>query len=220
MAAGITTSLNTNTAALRDTFARYADWNGREREMLFEDQTRKFATELYMQTAAIAPTKATIAAKVKSLGWRVIKTGTPEQWAGRAVAKMDRKRGRPSRKDRAAMDAALSGKPTLEQMQEYVIKKRSKARLYLASGWLGAVVDLGGQMKATSGKVDRSRGGADIHRSPGQVSVEFWNRTEGMVLMDEKKAIVSKAIAVRMADMWVYITRKMNEGYAQLRRAA
>ncbi|HEX8312159.1 MAG TPA: hypothetical protein VF614_12625, partial [Chthoniobacteraceae bacterium] len=128
MPAGITSSLSSNAGSLNDTFARYAEWNRRDREQLFEDQSRKLATELYMQTAAIAPTKATIASKVKSLGWAVIKRGTPQQWVGRAVGRKSRRIGRPSNEDRAAFEAAREKKPTLAQMQAFVIAKRSNAR--------------------------------------------------------------------------------------------
>lgn len=200
-----------NDSAFRDTFRRYADWNRRDGAELFVDQTRKLAVELYTQTAAIAPSKATIAQKVKSLGWRVIKRGDPDQWRQSAAKNYNKRRGRPTNATQAARKALLSAKATLEQMQSFVIKKRSDARLYLASGWLGAVVDLGGSLKSTSGEVDRERGGAHVRRSSTGVEITLWNRTDGIETMDAKKHFVAKAIAVRTADMWTYIIRKMNE---------
>jgi hypothetical protein len=86
--------------------------------------------------------------------------------------------------------------------------------------WLGAIGDLGGSLKTSSGTVDRARGGAEIHREPGRVSIVFWNRTPGIETMDAKKHFVAKAIAVRAADMWVYILRKMREQGRNLKTAA
>jgi hypothetical protein len=216
---GIT--ITTNSTVMSAMFLEYARWNQRDTADLFVGESRKFANELYNQTAAIAPSKATISAKVKSLGWHVIKRGTPQQWTGQALQKRQKgRRGRPSLKNIAADAAFLATKPTLQQMQAYVIAKRSNARLYLASGWLGAIADQGGKLKTTSGKVDHDRGGAEVYRAPSHVEVEFWNRTPGIVEMDAKHGLVAKAYAVRIADMLVYIERKIAESQNRVFRKA
>lgn len=212
--------------SLRQTFRTYAAWNQRDSADLFLDQSRKLATELYQQTAAIAPSKSKIAADVKALGWKIPRKfqdgrtgrGVRAQWLGYAYSRSKaskRKRGRQSRGNAAAFEAAfesaMNRKATLADMQKFVIAMRSNARLYLASGWLGAVLDLGGSVKNTSGRVDRSRGGAIIRRGQGSVEVEFWNRTPGIETMDAKHHFVAKAIAVRTLDMFAYIQRKRAE---------
>ena len=154
--------INSNTTRIREAFQQYAMYNKRNRETLFRDQARKLAVELYNQTAAIAPSEDDIAAKVRSLGWRIPKNfadgriarGTKEQWVGVdwERRKPKRRRGRPTKRSAAAYQAKMDWffqdyyeRPTLDQMQQFVIMMRTQARLYLASGWLGAVVDLGGQ---------------------------------------------------------------------------
>lgn len=225
---GLTISSDsTALASLRQTFRTYAAWNQRDSAGLFIDQARKLATELYVQTAAIAPSKSEIAADVKALGWKIprkfrdgrLGRGVPAQWLGSALARRAKKRGRKSKLSLAEEEAFMAQRPTLEQMQAFVIANRSSARLYLASGWLGAVADLGGSLKNTSGKIDRSRGGATIRRGAGSISVEFWNRTPGIETMDAKKHFVAKAIAVRMIDMQAYIARKRAEELQRLKAA-
>ena len=220
-----------NTGRVREMFRTYATYNKREIDGLALDQSRKLATDLYVETAAIAPTKAEIAADVKALGWKIptrfadgrMGRGTIRNWLGLAFAKQQkriRKRGRRSKKDHQDEATYMAGKPTLAQMQAFVIKMRDHARLFLASGWLGAIVDLGGTTKDSSGFVYRDRGGATVFRSPGLVQVIFWNRTPGILTMQDKKDFVGKAMARRVADMWVYIRRKQAAGLAYLKRAA
>ena len=229
--------INSNTTRIREAFQQYAMYNKRNRETLFRDQARKLAVELYNQTAAIAPSEDDIAAKVRSLGWRIPKNfadgriarGTKEQWVGVdwERRKPKRRRGRPTKRSAAAYQAKMDWffqdyyeRPTLDQMQQFVIMMRTQARLYLASGWLGAVVDLGGSVKASNGGVSRDRGGAFITRNEGLLAVTLWNRSVGIVDVDEQKGFSKKAIEVRVADMWKYVLRKEEEGLRRLARAA
>lgn len=220
---------------MSETFRKYADWNHRDGAELFVDQTRKLATELYTQTAAIAPSEAEIAADVRAQGWKIPKRfadgregrGSNRAWAGwsywQAIKNktIKRFRGRGARQKNWEQESAMRDqKPTLAMMQAYVIALRKNARLFLASGWLGAIFDLGGSLKKSSGKVDHERGGAEIHHNPHGVEVVLWNRTPGIETMDQKTHFVAKAVAVRTADMWVYIRRKMDEAAKQIFRAA
>jgi hypothetical protein len=230
MAGGI--NIDSSTAGkVRDTFRQYVQFNKRDQDFLWQDQSRKLAVDLYTETAAIAPTRAEIAADVKALGWKIptkfadgrLARGTAAMWLNNALIKnrrVARKRGRKSKKDFLTERQFLAQKPTLSQMQQFVINLRTKARLFLASGWLGASADLGGSLSDTSGAVQHDRGGATVFRSPGLVQVLFWNRTPGIATMQEKKDFVGKANGRRVADMWVYIRRKMGEGRALLRQAA
>ncbi len=168
-----------NAEAMRANFLAYARVNRRNTEQLIVDDYRKFATDLYVETAKIAPTRAEIAADVKALGWKIprkfadgrLGRGVPAQWLGHALIKRNRrlrKKGRPSKAILAAEEAFMAQRPTLAQMQQFVIANRYNSRLYLASGWLGAIMDLGGSLRRTSGKIDRARGGAFVGRSPGR----------------------------------------------------
>ncbi|MEA3211328.1 MAG: hypothetical protein QOE70_4385 [Chthoniobacter sp.] len=217
--------------ALRHSFREYVTVNRRDQEFLWKDQSRKLATDLYVETAAIAPSKAEISADVKAQGWKIprkfgdgrLGRGVPAQWVGWALAKRNRlirKRGRKSKKDHLADDTFLSQRPTLAQMQRFVIDMRNNARLFLASGWLGAIFDLGGSLKASSGAVNHERGGAVVRRSPGEVEVTFWNRTPGIETMNAKTGFVAKAVARRLADMQIYIDRKRAEAAAVLHQRA
>lgn len=218
--------------AWSDTFRKYAEWNQRDAGDLFVAQCGKLAVELYTQTKLIAPTKDEITADVKKLSWHIpaffpdgrIGRGIPRMWADFLLEKREkRKRGRPSKGAAAARAnplPRLSAAEMLALMQEFVIKLRVRARLFLASGWLGAVEDLGGSLSSSSGQVDRERGGAEVNRTPTGVEVVLWNRTPGIEDMDEKHQMRAKAAAVRIYDMRLYILNHMNEAVARLIRAA
>lgn len=211
-----------------EAFRQYAEWNHRDGAELFVDQTRKLATELYTQTAAIAPSKAQIATDVKKLGWRIpvkfkdgrLGRGVAAQWVGWAWEQRKKRKGRPSKSEQLAKER-FKKRPTLADMQRFVIAMRTNARLYLASGWLGAIFDLGGTLKATSGGVDRERGGAEVQRTSTGVRITLWNRSRGIETVNARRQFVAKAHLVRTADMLVYIRRKMDEAArAVFQRAA
>ena len=201
--------VTTNAPLLAATFRRYAEARGRDLSELMLDQGRKLATELFVQTKEVAPTKAQIAADVKKQGWKIpgffpdgrVGRGYPAWWG-----KIKRGRGRP-RKD---APPAPRG-PSLEQMQRFVIKRRVDALLYVASGWLGAVRDLGGSLKQTSGKVEPDRGRAEIKQGKGYTRITIINDTPGILAVDRKHHVAKKAIAARIADMWVYSIRITRE---------
>jgi hypothetical protein len=218
-------------------FKQYAKWyteahpdaNAAE---LFVDQCRKTAVELYQQTVAVSPTKAEIVADVKSRGWHIpaffgkverddkghiehgerIGRGLAKWWAAAAEKRRDKRRkGRPTTAAQKARDERLSRRPTLAQMQAYAIAVRNKARLFVASGWLGASSDLGGSLSLSSGNIDHERGGAVISRQPGKTIVTLWNKTPGVEKLNARSHFVRVALIVRAADMAVYVRRKAAE---------
>lgn len=215
--------------AHRRQFDEYVKWNKRDMDFLFQESCRKLATDLYNETAKEAPTKARITADVKRQGWRIPQVfkpgnfgkawrrgrGVPAQWLAHAMGKM--KRGRPTKAATKARSTGMSAEPTLKQMQDYVIKIRYDARLYLASGWLGAVSDLGGKLKATSGKVDQQRGGAAISKGNGWLRCDLWNRTPGIAKISKERGLIERAIERRMVDVQRYINDKMERARRTMR---
>jgi len=216
--AGITIQTS-NLDQIQRKFAEYAAYNQRDVEMLAVDQSRKLATDLYVETAKIAPTKARIRADlnktVTAKDWYWAKNDTHQTkllWA--ITAKWAKKKG---------MTGKISGyfspwfwNQIMHNMAERIWISRKNAILYLASGWLGAVKDLGGTLKKTSGKVKTQRGGATIRRGNGVVEVTMWNNTPGIETQQAKHDFVGKAIDRRIADMQVYIYRKQQEMVAAL----
>lgn len=150
-------------------------------------------------------------------GWRV-ERGVKALWAGLTIerrAKRIEKRGRRGKSDRLSDQAFLAQKPTLAQMQAFVIKLRARASNFLASGWLASIAALGGSPK---GKVDPDRGGVMIQRGNGLMRVTLWNRTPGIVTVNRKKNFVGKAIAARLASMSQYIAEKRAQALAILKK--
>src|SRR6267142_2315781 len=182
---------------------------------IFKERALNLTFKIYAATKKIAPTQAQIAADVQKQGWRIpvkfsdgrLGRGTPEQWAGTAVGALPRRRGRKS-KERLAQEAAiLRGKPTLERMQAFVIKHRSAHAGFIASGWLGALRDLGGQ--TSGGRFGRAeaKGG----------EIDIINDAPGCSEANAKYNFVGKGIQDATADMAFYIADRLRE---QLKLAA
>ena len=211
--------VTTNAPLLAATFRKYAELNRRDTARLLLEQGKKLAIELYNQTAAVAPTQSEITSDVLQQGWRIPKffkdgrwgRGYPEQWLGRVVADLPKKRGRKSKARQALEARILRARPTLQQMQTSVIRFRLTARLYVASGWLPAVLRLGGAVKVTSGDVDPERGRAEIEEREGLTRISIINSTPGILTVDRKYDIAQRAIVARIADMLVYIRRKWRD---------
>jgi hypothetical protein len=226
--------------ALRRGYRLYADWYldahpDENAAGLFEEQGKKLAIELYQQTAAIAPSESQIASDVTAQGWKIprkfadgrLGRGWPAQWTGTAYLQMlkdktiKKKRGRNARQFNIDQENAIrDAKPTLQQMQAFVIKMRTNARLFLASGWLAAVELLGGSVRASNGQVDPDRGGVEIRHTATSHEITIWNATPGVVEMDDQHGFVARAVRVRVADMMIYVQRKMSEAQQRYFKAA
>lgn len=232
MANGITIDMSA-ASRLRDTFREYAEWNERDLRTVAINKARAMAggitkkTEhgtfdgLYQTTAATAPSEGRIEADVRAQGWRIpeffakagggtrMGRGLPRMWAHFAFKGARKgKRGRATKGELAIRD---DPKPTLGQMQAFVIAMRIKARKYLASGWLGSIADLGGNSPRSEISVDHERGGADVRESQGLLEVEFWNRTPGIEEVNARYGFAQEAIENSIADMKFYIARKKEE---------
>lgn len=214
---GITIS-STDIGAIQAKFREKLLYNKRNEEYLAKKEALAFAHDLFQETKELAPTRAEIAADVKALGWKIpaffkdgrMGRGTPEMWEKfgfvRAVKRILKgQRGRRSEENQAKINNAVLKQNKLSAMQRFVIALRAAHRLFLATGWLGSIVDLGGSLNAKSGEVDRQRGGAYFRRSGGRLEWSLWNRTPGIETMQRKTNFVGKAIARRLNDMQKYI---------------
>lgn len=217
-------SLHSNAIELREKFKEYAEWNERDIDELGMKTVQKLVIGakgvdgLYQTTKAIAPTPGTIEAKVRSLGWRVIKRGTPEKWSSSARKNLPKvstkgmsKAERKAEMARRKAVLALAAQDQLKLMQNFVIRKRTRAIFWLASGWLGAAADLGFNFRKMFGKVDHARGGATVTKTATGTRVEIWNKTNGVDSVNEKYGFLQRAIANVVADLEVYIERKQAE---------
>jgi hypothetical protein len=237
---------NATSGRLRETFREYCGRNQRDSEELALATALKLAggvrdhgygavDGLYQVTAALAPSEAQIEADVKRQGWKIpayfkdgrMGRGASKMWRASAYQhRTGKKRGRPSKGDVAAREAYLGGKPTLAEMQAFVIRRRVAARLFLASGWLGAIADLGGLLPSSAAHrgalqgrsgVSKYRGGADVYRAPGLIRIAFWNVTPGIAAMEAKRGIVGPATANVERDLQIYLARKKEEDRAWLK---
>ncbi len=228
-------TVTTNAADFSKQFKKYAaiysqrSGRGKTLDQILLERAKKLAYALYEETAKIAPTKAQITADVQAQGWNIPKhfkdgrigRGLPTDWQAQSFndqvdARRKGKRGRKTKAEKA-FESSLEGtirsaKSTLQMMQAYVIRRRLNAAGYIASGWLGAIIDLGGGAKIKSGAVSRTRGRAEI--APD--GVYLINDTPGCVEANAKYGFTGKAIAAQISDMAEYISSRLN----QLRKAA
>lgn len=205
-----------NADKFADTMRRYADiYSARHPEkglgQIMLERARNLAIKLYQATKAIAPTQARIAADVQKQGWRIptkfpdgrLGRGTPDQWIGTAIKALPKVRGRKT-KDRLALEQSIRDrKPTLQDMQAFVIKHRSAHAGFIASGWKGALWDLGGQ--ASGGGFGR----ATVIDNGNEI--DLINNAPGATAADAKHGFVQKGIDDATADMAWYIMTRLQE---------
>lgn len=210
-------SVTVNADAFSDTMQRYAEVYSRRHPekglgQIMIERARNLALKLYQATKAIAPTQAQIAADVQKQGWRIptnfpdgrLGRGTPDQWLGTAVKSLPKVRGRKTAQRKAEEAAIRARKPTLQEMQAFVIKHRSAHAGFIASGWKGALWDLGG--KATGGGFGR----AEV--MDGGNEIEIVNNAPGAAVADAKHGFVAKGIEDATKDMeWYVFTRLLEE---------
>lgn len=182
------------------------------------DRARKLAYELYKQTRKVAPTQQQITADVQKQGWKIPKyfpdgrvgRGEASQWAGVAVSLLPTVRGRKS-KARIAQEAAIrASKPTLEQMQAFVIRERSKAIGFVSLGWMAAYNQLGG---AGGDRVNPEQGRAEFHEDFQGLNgeVDIINDTPGILEVNAKHGVVQAAIQEQINDMGKYIADHLRQ---------
>ena len=222
---------SSNADAHREMFRNYCEFNKRDNERLFVDEARKYATELWKVTAAVAPTKAQIQADIAKQGWKIptrfadgrLGRGVAKNWLGNAwdtIQKSKKRRGRRTKQSHLDEADFMAQKPTLAMMQAFVLKYRLAARLFTASGWLPAVLRFGGSPKGSSGFTGPKHGSASLTRTDGRLTYTFVNSTPGIAGQDAKHNLVATAKRNRILDMQKYIYRKIGEGLVMLRRAA
>ena len=209
-------TVSTNADEFAQQVRRYASIfgprHGRNLGEVVLERARKLAHELYKQTRKAAPTQAQIASDVQKQGWKIPKyfpdgrtgRGEPSQWAGTAISALPKIRGRKSRARQAQEAAIRASKPTLEQMQAFVIRERSKAIGFVSLGWLAAVQDLGGDYA----RVDPRQGRAEFHEDFQGLNgeVDIINDTPGIVEVNAKHNVVQMAIQAQIEDMGQYIS--------------
>jgi hypothetical protein len=223
MADGLNIRFN-NMPQVSNALREYLKVCSKSAEDAFVHQAKNFALNLYQVTADIAPTvskiRADVTAHTQPGNWDIpaffadgrMGRGLPRMWRSFLYrTRPNKKKGRPNKDAAAAREAYLGARPTTEDMRNFVVKMRSNARLYLASGWLPAVETLGGRLNGKNGEVHANRGGADIIRLKGKIVINLWNYTRGIVEMDAKHRLVDRAAAIRAADMWVYILDHMKQ---------
>ena len=177
---------------------------------------------LYQFTKEGAPSMAQIAGDVKRQGWKIpvhfpdgrTGRGTPSQWAGVKVKQLPVRRGRPTKARLAEIAAIKAAKPTLQDMQKFVIAKRIRAIYYVATGWGGAAADLGGSFPGGDLISKKKRGYAESSVNGGSASITVVNDTPGILYVNKKTNLAVRALKARVADMKQYIRRKRAENAA------
>ncbi len=217
--------ITTNATEIASTFRTYVAINGRNPIELLKKQSiqlvigSKGYPGLYQLTKEGAPTWGQIRGDVLRQGWKIPVTfpdgrtgrGTPEQWAGVKIKALPVRLGRPTKARVAEIAAIKAAKPTLEDMQRFVIAKRIRAIFYVATGWGGAAADLGGSFEGGELISKKKRGYAESEVNGDAVSISVVNDTPGILYVNRKTNLAVRALKARVDDMKLYIRRKQKE---------
>ena len=191
-------AIETNAQEFAETFRKYASFaHSVTGQALIKREAQKLASILYAETLKVAHTIAQVTADVVAQGWKIPTTfsdgrigrGTPDQWTATAIATLPTKRGRKSKSRLQAEALIKAAKPTLADMQAFVIKHRAAHIGYVASGW----------------------GRHNVEISESEHEVEITNHNPGMAAVDAKHHVVDKAMAIRAVDMQDWIERQLHE---------
>lgn len=185
--------MNTNAAKDIQAFHRvlreYARHNQRDLGPLIESRAKRLRFELYRQFKAIAPSKERIEQEASSRGYRI--------------------RRRKSK----------SGK-TMSLKQEIAARKRSIGWLsasWIFREWKAKRDGQSGFFRAMS-RTRKAIGEAIVRTAKGQrnPSVRLTSFLSGVMIQNQRRALVGKAMRAQVADMRTYIARKQKEQFMQL----
>lgn len=188
--------MNENSAKDMQAFHRvlreYAKHNKRDLGPMIESRARRLRFELYRQFKAIAPSKERI----------------DQEAAGRGYAIRRRK--------------SKSGK-TLTTKQEIAARKRSIGWLsasWIFREWKSKREGQAGFFKSLS-RAKTAIGGAIVRTAKGQrrPSVRLTSYLSGVMIQNQRRTLVSKAMRAQVADMRSYIARKQKEQLLNLVKA-
>jgi hypothetical protein len=177
--------------AFQRTLREYTRYNQRELGPLIESRAKRLRFELYRQFKAIAPSKERI----------------EQEAAARSYAIRRRK----NRKGK-----------TLSVKQEIAARKRSIGWLsasWIFREWKSRRDGQTGFFKALS-RAKTAIGAAIVRTAKGQrsPSVRLTSYLSGVMIQNQRRALVSKAMQAQVADMRGYIARKQKEQFMNLVR--
>jgi hypothetical protein len=169
----------------------YARHNQRDLGPLIESRAKRLRFELYRQFKAIAPSKERIEKGAAAQGYRI--------------------RRRQSR----------SGK-TMSLKQEIAARKRSIGWLsasWIFREWKAKRDGQSGFYRAMS-RARKAIGEAIVRTAKGQrhPSVRLTSFLSGVMIQNQRRTLVSKAMRAQVADMRTYIARKQKEQFMNLVR--
>ena len=182
-----------NVRAFQKALQEYARFNQRDLGPLIEGRAKRLRFELYRQFRAIAPSKRRIEQEAASRGYAI-----------------RRRKGK-------------SGK-TLSVKQELAARKRSIGWLsasWIFREWKSKRDGQSGFFKAMS-RAKTAIGAAIVRTARGQrsPSVRLTSYLSGVMVQNQRRGLVSKAMQAQVADMRGYIARKQKEQFMALVRKA
>jgi len=177
--------------AFQKVLREYTRYNQRDLGPLIESRAKRLRFELYRQFKAIAPSKERIEQEAAARGYAI-----------------RRRKGK-------------SGK-TLTVKQELAARKRSIGWLsasWIFREWKAKRDGQTGYYKALS-RAKTAIGGAIVRTAKGQrnPSVRLTSYLSGVMVQNQRRGLVAKAMQAQVADMRRYIARKQKEQFLNLVR--
>ncbi|MGC9452649.1 MAG: hypothetical protein ACP5I4_14515 [Oceanipulchritudo sp.] len=177
--------------AFQRTLREYTRYNQRELGPLIESRAKRLRFELYRQFKAIAPSKERIEQEAAARNY--------------AIRRRKNKKGK-----------------TLSVKQEIAARKRSIGWLsasWIFREWKSRRDGQTGFFKALS-RAKTAIGAAIVRTAKGQrsPSVRLTSYLSGVMIQNQRRALVSKAMQAQVADMRGYIARKQKEQFMNLVR--
>lgn len=180
-------------------FHEYVSYGSKEMPELIAHQGKEFADDLFKATPVAKASE--IAAKVRSLGWRVKRPGIDRRMNMRKIHHA-------MKPLRRAMIIANSGRGNLEEFQNSIIKIRSARIGAMRAGWIPAMQKLGSKLNVAAGAHRKNIGRVELQLTGPNPRIIIVNGMPGILAVNAKHNIVGRAIHARIIDMEVYIERQ------------
>lgn len=162
-------------------------------------QGGQLAWDLYKLTKEVSPTKKSLFAIPAAVGWKIKR---PKGWAVFDMPAPPKTRKDSKRNTRAKRRKRWDHKSG--EMNRRVKGIGVTARAWIPPYWPG-------NPNWSIRKIKRPRGFVTMSLDGNRLSLTLINRMPGMSGLDAKHGIIEKALARRVADMEVYVQRKIKE---------
>lgn len=188
--------VESNSEEFKRVFANYVSVSGKSIEEAAEHQAAQYQYDLYRETKKVSPTRDFIMSIPQMVGWRIKR---PKGWAVFTMKEPPRRNGKRANKERRAAWVKKPGE----------MNKRARSAGWTSLGWLSSAWSRRNKEGVRRLNVRKAMGRVTYQKVGTLMIWTFTNPLPGMEYLENKYNVTKRAVDARIADMGVYIQRKL-----------